>query len=167
MLCNGQKKCKVGGCYRAAYKRGLCPGHGGRDQCQKEDCTNYSYTQGLCQAHGGGRLGTNIGDDKCTSTKAELVATKRTKSELNKSVAVSDSAAPKTKEPSIQTTKKRPKLQTTKKPSEPSNNDAWNSSDLPNLFRNAGHKRVREAEESVANLKREKVEMGVVGTTKS
>ncbi|KAJ8576023.1 hypothetical protein ON010_g3192 [Phytophthora cinnamomi] len=159
MLCNGQMKCKVEGCYMAAYQRGLCPPHGGRDKCRVQDCKNYAYAQELCQTH-----------QNSISKNTELEAAKRDPkvsegdSNSKSEPSISNVDAVKTNASAVQVTmKKRPNLQTTKKRSKSCKGDAWNSSDLPNLFRNAGRKRARETEDCVVSVKREKVEIDTLG----
>ncbi|GMF41312.1 unnamed protein product [Phytophthora fragariaefolia] len=158
MLCNGKKKCKVEGCYRASYQRGLCPEHGGRDKCHVQNCKNYCHTQGSCKTH----FGMNSRGPK-SSTNSELVSIKRGAEASSKAQGLASSAASSRtgiteaqESPVTEAKKKRLRLQTSQKPS-----TSWNSSDLPNLFRSAGTKRVRETEERVVDVKREKVECSI------
>ncbi|KAG2820912.1 hypothetical protein PC119_g13504 [Phytophthora cactorum] len=138
VLCNGQRKCKQEGCYKAAYQRGFyCPAHGGH---ATEEGKNSSSSQDFCQSGmtGGGIKTENAkqpsqaaGHDNslsCVTAETSFFSTSSSRS----------------------TTKTRPNLQTAKKVLKPTASDAWHLSDLPNLFRNASCKRT---EKSVVGVK--------------
>ncbi|OWZ24587.1 hypothetical protein PHMEG_000338 [Phytophthora megakarya] len=150
VLCNGQRKCKVEGCYKAAYQRGRCPSHGGQNQGRSQRCTNYSYSQSSCQTHGG-KSHTNHRDTNCSTVESSSGGSKTdTPAPLAHQTVHDDSSHDKSsKANSNNHTSKSTNLQSNKKFSTAPTSDAWHSSDLSNRFRSASSKRTEKAVQSV------------------
>ncbi|KAG7384184.1 hypothetical protein PHYPSEUDO_002872 [Phytophthora pseudosyringae] len=156
MLCNGQRKCKKEGCYKAAYQRGLCPAHGGRNKCRAEGCKNYAYAQGLCQAHGAGKphaVGNSTAERAAGEIKTGAV---KQPPKLVQVADHNDSSDGRSSASSAKTTSRNTALKTEESTSSsttesqltPAAADAWHSSDLPKLFRSASCKRTAASAKS-------------------
>ncbi|KAF4046684.1 hypothetical protein GN244_ATG01075 [Phytophthora infestans] len=154
VLCNGQRKCEKERCYMAAYQHDLCLVHGEHfTETGRSSSSSQDFSQGYTRNQDR-KLDPSSWPQQFFSQVSDKVARGNKTGNSHQAVGHYNSSAKsrsRSTSPSTSTTKIRPKLQTAEKMSKPTASNAWDLSDLPNLFRRASCKRAVKMKQEKAD----------------